>query len=461
MKMESEIKRDWPDKWVEKARAQYPAGEPSRRLTAIAADPNTPGSVLETVAREALLNFDARHNGAVDACFSALEAAAAHPNTPPVILTELIKRSPILCRAVCRNPVTPFLLLEQPSFLADLPEVLQFALLREADIPESFAQMLAAEKGAAQTTAVRNAARLHIQSPGSAKVARNWKNELRDYWKNECAETRNPIARHWHADLVDVGLAPSWANGRSGLPESVHPIRFASFPVIDEWLRFKHAEGSPQRAAMMKRLAPKAENRETLAWNLREDATPADLRAALNAPGGEPNWIRETVLRHPSVTAALIAQIIKSGNVEARVVAGLPQTPPRMLIELLQNPDPFLRRLARKHPNAPPSARKLGRRVALECASRLTEAPSPFVSFVVALYASQPSGDRVAKAEHALWTQRLEAVFLTPNSGDFLSDDRIGHTGRALLQHLSHDGNVFVHAAAHAKLADPDYKFTL
>ena len=447
-----------PDKWVEKARAQYPAGDLSRRLTKIAADSNTPGSVLETVAREALQNFDVSYNRAVDACFSVLEAVAAHPNTPPAILTELIQRSPIFCRAFCRNPVAPFILLEQPFFLSDLSEVSQLALLREGDVPALFVQMLAAEGGTAQTNAVRNAARLHVRSK-SAKIGQNWQEALENYWRTECAETRNPTVRHWHADLVELGLAPAWASGKNGRAEPVHPPRFASLPVVDEWLRFKHAEGSAQRTAMMKRLAPKAEDREALAWSLRQNATPGDLRDALNGQGSPPNWITETVLRHPSVSGDLIAEIMEDCAAEARFVAGLPQTPTAILTDLLRSIDPYVRRLARRHPNAPRDAREIGRQVIFDFTSQMVEMPSPFVSFVAALNRGQRRGDSAKKVEHALWTQRLEAALAAPNSGALLPGDPAQRTGCDLLQHLSGDGNVFVRAVARAKLSDPDDAF--
>lgn len=162
------------DAWEKKTRARYREGAESRNLLEKAADLNTPARELETVAEEALRYFSSRSDFSLDTCLVVLEALAAHPNTPLHHLADLIWRSPFSCRAFCRNPITPFLLWEQPGFVAGLMEAAQHALLREANAPPLFVQMLA-DGNAAQSEAVRQSARFHVAfASGEAASENDW-----------------------------------------------------------------------------------------------------------------------------------------------------------------------------------------------------------------------------------------------------------------------------------------------
>ena len=270
---------------------------------AIVSNPEATGAELQNIAYliKQNRNIVSRISGG-----SLLRVIAAHPNAPPDTLLLVLELSPGAARAFCQNPVAPLLLLEKPDFLHGLSEAAQNALLREATCPLLFVQMLAGGS-AAKSRNVRNAACLHIAVGGEASRD-EWENELRDYWKTECAETSNPYIRQAHIELAELNLAPDWAKGAPPFPEPMPP---AQFPFLDEWFRYKTAPGSPEEAALLLRFDAPEIVLPVLAKSLRPDATTDDLHELFDMTGSRFALVCRAILRHPRVDATLVTKIHK------------------------------------------------------------------------------------------------------------------------------------------------------
>ena len=417
----------------------------------IVSNPEATGAELQTIAYLIKQNRNSvsRISGG-----SVLRVIAAHPNAPPDTLVLVLELSPSAARAFCTNPVASLLLLEKSDFLHFLSEAAQNALLREETCPLLFVQMLAGSS-AAKSRAVRNAARLHIAVAEEAGRDK-WENILRDYWKTECAETRDAYVRQVYIELAELNLAPSWAKGAEPFPEPMPP---AHFPFLDEWFRYETAPGSPEESALLLRFDAPEAAQPLLSRSLRPGATTADLHELFEASGQAFGLVCRAILRHPALDAALIAKL-QTGTLPRyqKIIARHPQTPPEILRDFLKSDNPALRRLARKHKNAPPNARTISRRAFLR---GRTNANAHFAIFVKSLHSSRNALDVPRDAEDTGWTKRLTAALLAPATSEPLPNDRAKRTGLDLLNHLGRDGNRIVRAAAQTRLANPDYKFVL
>ncbi len=468
------------DAWIQKTRAlgrNTVIWEKWRETVTNLATPATDletaaASVLPTVFRESGSDF-------------VLEAVAMHPNAPPNLLAQIVERWPNAARAFCENPIAPFLLLETPDFLALLDEEAQLALLREADCPPVLVRLITLG-GAAKSEAVQTAAHLHIAVAGEATETGEWEDQLRDYFKNRCAEDMESdgYAREQNADLVEMGFAPAWANGPTLPPEPAPIIRHeeADEEALREWFRCTPAPDTVEEKALLERIVPRIRKRDPLAGGvlvkgLRMGATPDDLMALFQASDGR-GIIARAVIRHPAVTPDLIRVLAKERDFSLlESIATHPKTPPDIILFLFEGDFPIyplVRRLARRHPNAPLNVGRVSRDIFLSTAgfgrnSRGGEYPSMFASFVICLQrANEAQGgssglqnDLPRRAEHPVWTTRLEAVLLAKNNETVFEGDEAKRTGGDLLNHLARDGNRIVRAAAQTRLTDPNYKFIL
>lgn len=199
-----------------------------RARRTLAEDPNTPASVLEDMTHWALHERDQnrfawfRHmdevrkrqeTGAAEdpnlwkrapwrQSELFLQATAAHPNTPPAVLIELIGTAPLIPQitgAFFRNPVTPFLILEQPGFLSQMDGFCQLLLLRDENALPLFVQLLASDNHMAQEKAAQTAARNHIILAGEIADAETWRTGMVNYSE---AVTPYSRAHEWQALLL-------------------------------------------------------------------------------------------------------------------------------------------------------------------------------------------------------------------------------------------------------------------
>lgn len=225
----------------------------------IAEDPNTPASVLEKITRQALhARFHDRFawfrhqdeirkqqeadGGEADPALwkrapwrhseLLLQAVAAHPNTPPALLIELIGLAPLIAqatRAFFSNPVVPFLLLEQPGFLNQMDGGCQMLLLREEIALPLFVRMLADDIGVAQESAVQEAARMHVSLAGELPGEEAARAALRNYRENVTVYSRT---HKWQAPL-----RPEQAESPKGSHrlEAIARVEATSAPMTDDF----------------------------------------------------------------------------------------------------------------------------------------------------------------------------------------------------------------------------------
>lgn len=466
------------DAWREKVRVVREMEDDWQHYRTPVLDTATPASELETIAR-ALLPDNAslrarfaaanRQLNRADSRFSGggicvLEAIAAHPNTPPRLLEEIMEAVPDnevrgIARAVCRNPILPFLLLEAPDFPVTLGGKGQLALLGESSLPTTFIALMRRHT----EPDVQEAAGLHVAGAGDVRPRDDWQEMLRGYWREFCTKVTGRQEREEHHDLVEMGLAPPWA-----VVEPVPlPSRPAHYPFLEEWFRARHAPFSSEEAAMLKQIGPGIWDKAALARGLQANATPNDLVRLMNQENTGRGLVIQAIFRHPNTNEWVLKEMANSKNcVPLRDLAQHERAGSQLLIQLLGKDDPTVRRLARRHPNAPPNTAELSHR---SFALRrfhdglVSSAPTLFVSFVASLhFGAQASADVLARrVESVYWTERLEAVLIAAQNPDALKNDFASRTTNDLLHHLAWDGNRLVRAAARAFLADPNTRFVL
>lgn len=231
--------------WEAKERAGLLAIETEERRDQrrIAEDPDTPAEVLNRLARQALddrtpdrfawfrhldsLREQAEANPATRAeplpwkrapwrrSELLFQALAAHPNTPPGILVELIGTAPLIPQvtsAFFRNRATPALLLEQSGILDELDVFCQLLLLREADALPLFVQQVADSKDMGQEGAAREAAKMHVATAGEIRDARTGEAEmkLQKYWGTITPYSRTFL---WQTPLLpEKAESPRWTD---------------------------------------------------------------------------------------------------------------------------------------------------------------------------------------------------------------------------------------------------------
>ena len=445
--------------WEEKERAGLLALETDewREKRIAAEDPNTTADVLEHFSEEALgARKEVKHRNEVASQRTKgeywrksdllLESLAVHPNTPPCALAEIVDVTPLITRAFCHNPITPFLLLEEPNFLTGLGSVKQQYLLCHTDAPLLYVRMLTMKNSTASHW-TQKAAQMHVALAGEVATVNEWRRQVCDFWRGECARAEDPMLRHWYADFVEMGLVPSWANGSE--PPAVGLVSFYFAESLDKWFQCQHPPGSAEEEILLKRICARIQDKDILARALRSSATSADICALLHTPSGDTRIAHHAVLRHPLVQRGYL------GDAQAGQ-----QSLSNVLMYLVQSLYPDVRRLARRHPDAPANAAEISRAAFIQHVEKRRSAPPELGVFIASLYKAYQQKDLPDKADSGHWTHRLEAALLANAWDNSLLIDDYGRTARDLLQHLAHDGNRLVRWAAQTRLADPDFVFT-
>ena len=383
--------------------ARYQESELSRRLLQIARDPNVTANELEAVADEAMAYLDARWYP-TNGCVLVLEAVAAHPATPPACFNRLFLRTPVARRAFCRNPVAPFLLLENPDFVASLHEHSQRELLCEADLPSAYVQLLAADGGPARAADIQETARLHVAFAGEARTQTEWEMQARNLYRKIAREATESVVRERLAELVELGLLPPWADGGRPFAE---PLAY-----------FSQTFGSGRPAAEV-RDPSELEKLSVDEWATLPNAPTHRLMSVLKYAA--PNACR-LALRHPNAPP------------NAREIGG----------------DAFAEAWGS---GISALFEKYDRDVATRQQALLT--------LTSALHRRLDRQDISNRIASQFWTERFEAVWLAPLGEVALSGCAPDCTGLDLLDHLSRDANRIVRAAAKTRLADSNYRLSL
>ena len=386
------------------------------------------------------------------------EAIAAHPNAPPELLVDL---PPVCARAFCLNPIAPLILLEMPTFAQRLLFDFCTALLREDAAPPALITTFAQSRNQELPT---HEAKYHIAFAGAVESQTEWETALDRYWKDYCAgfvPPRHDADRneaHWHCDLAELHLAPQWLQK----PPYFLAADISPSPDATQWLCFSHAPGSPEEAALWKKIAPAFRQRPRFIESARQNATANDLVRLLSAPGGGNGVLHEVIASHPAardyVLRALLRQ--KPSKTVRGLIAQNPHAPTAVLTVLAQDNDPLIRRVARQNPSAPPNLSDTSRQAALHPKHRAKMSISPLVNFAATLHNTATPTELAKNGQEENFELRLAAALGLPNKPVPIDDDPANRTCADLLAHLARDGNRFVRWAAQTRLDNSDFVFT-
>ncbi len=397
----------------------------------IAADPNTPASVLQELYQSHQQHYDRTTYKWVAETPEVMFALAQNPNTPPAILSALL---PGYAPAFCQNPVAPFVLLEAPDFLSDVGTNALRALLFCANAPAALIRILPAQASASgkvgkdDAAILADAARTHIAFAGECAPGA-WQGELETICREICENPPGSDAREFHADYAELGLLPrTW-------PEAVSPL-----PTVKNTKLSKELNGHPWRdkagSVLVKALAP--------------NLAPELLRAMANESD---HTLSQALVLYAETPADVLQTVASAEFAEMRLrlyAAKHRNAGQALLSEFAADSNPFLRRLARQHRNAPVNARALGRTTAIQ-----KRGATPLWLLVSGLYGKLTLEEIRKRTESPVWMERLSAVFAITNGATRVSDER-----RALLRERTGDANRFVRAAAQAFLENPEYRFS-
>ena len=458
MRVIGEMDDDWQQEKSAVSNPETPAGELTRMVRALL--PNTGRLPTRFAALQKRPTADGLSGGA--SC--VLEAVASHPNAPPELLLEILEAAPYAARAFCQNPVTPLLRLELPDFPLQLTYNSRLALLREEAAPPAFVSMIAEEPAPqrafeeAQAKPVRVAAQLHVCFETQTA---DWQTGVRDYWKQTCARASRAEAE-WYADLVEIGLAPSWTARNAAAPAS----KRTDYPFLNEWFRYapQTAASAAHEAALLQQIGPSVTDKRLLSRALGPKGTANDLILLANVVPDKRGLVLQAIFQHAGTNADVLRALAARGYLVEQLLLH-PEMDAIYLRELLLNHStPNVRRLARRHPNAPSEAAELSRRSYKDRARNNHETGCPpLVSFVASLHfgTAYRTDALIKKAESLQWTERMGAVLIAAQNPDALHGDFAGRTCADLLFHLSHDGNRLVRAAARTYVSNPNTVFEL
>ena len=475
--METQAGGDTGDPWRDKMRVIREMEDDWQQEKSAVSDLETSADELNRIVRALLPNA-----GRLPARFAALqkrpsadhlsggavcvlEAIAAHPNAPPELLLEILETAPPAARAFCQNPITSLLLLELPYFPLKLSRDGRLALLREETAPPAFVSMIAGEPApefayeAAQAETVRVAARLHVCFDSNQTA--DWQTNVREYWQQECVRA-NQAEAEWYADLAEIGLAPSWTALNAAAPTS----KRTDYPFLNEWFRYAPptTANTLHEAALLQQIGPSVSDKRLLSRALGANGSANDLILLANVVPDKRGLVLQAIFQHPRTNADVL-RALGARNYLVEQLLLHPEMDAGYLRELLLNHStPNVRRLARRHKNAPSEAVEISRRSYEDRARNGNETYyPPFASFVTSLYFGNlyPRNALIKKVESLQWTERMEAVFIAAQNPDALRGDYAGRTCADLLTHLSRDGNRLVRAAARAYLSDPHLVFEM
>ena len=201
-----------------------------REKRRIAEDPNTTADELSHL-EEATEAFIESHTEVIVAKANVpkihllLHALAAHPNIRPetlqkvlefVALPEAVEDGfALIAPAVCRNPLTPLLMLETPDFWLDADCEACQSLLARGDLPPPVAAALTRY----EAHEIAPTARLHVSQADFPRTPLDGARELTQFWRAFCQRESGFIItakmQQEHVKMVQWGYAPAWAAGKT------------------------------------------------------------------------------------------------------------------------------------------------------------------------------------------------------------------------------------------------------
>ena len=387
----------------------------------LAEDLNTTEDVLERFIDDILDAYNANDSVAkLRVCLLA-EAVAAHPNTPPNLLRYLLNLPApwaLFCpRGFCRNPIATQLFAETPDFwetLVRMEETSGEAVLREASLPAS----VAAELGKSRDPAVSEAAFHHLSLAGEIADKAEGIHALSAFWKKFCltqsclsfGEGGRSCGQAWHAEMVELGFAPSWAMGET-MPLS--PKRPPPAKAYRSWRTGIEKRTIRERFLLV--ISPETSS-EILIALARESSDTASP------------YVRRLICRH--LNAPL--------DIATHARHGFVATATKKLV--------LLTRFHYFRDETLNDTHAFNR--------------TDFVEFVANLHRSLNLSTLYDMGQSAVTMERLSAALEMPPSTEPFPDDSWNRSPLLLLRHLACDGNRFVRWVAQTRLADPAFVFT-
>ena len=406
----------WQERqWAALLAAETPEWWDKRYL---AQDSNTTADVLERFIDDIYNAYgDNDRVAKVQICLLA-EEVAAHPNIPPNrlrLLLNLPAPFAYFCpRGFCRNPIAAHLFTETPDFwetLVRLERTSGEAVVREASLPA----VVAAELTKSKEPDVSDAARLHrslageiaTKAEGIAAITSFWKEFCRTQSRLTSGESERSVGQVWHAEMVEIALAPPWALGET-MP--ISPRLPPSSGAYREWRQGIGRRSIRERLLLASSPKTSSEVLVSLAKESGDAVSP---------------YVRRLVCRHLNAPLDIVTH--------AR--HGFVATAAKLLTRFYYFQDATL------------NDKHLFNR-------------TDFVKFVANLHRSLNLSTLYDMGQSAVTMERLSATLAMPLGTSPFPDDPWNRSPLLLLQHLSHDGNRLVRWAAQTRLADPAFAFT-
>ena len=238
----------------------------------------------------------------------------------------------------------------------------------------------------------------------------------------------SPDEKQFHSDYAELKFLPAW-------PRFAAPVPKPNDKTLSKDLNGAQWQDAGGRV-LMQMFSPDISpevfrklNKETHSTVVQIalavcPQTPADVLMEIAAKDYSDERVRLLCARHANAPADLLTLFASDKN-------------------------PVLRRLVRRHPNAPEAVQSL-----CQYAAASKKGNTPLWFLVNGLHGKPPLKDLRTRIQSPYWMVRLSVVFAVSNGSTRLNDER-----REMLKYLSRDANRFVRAAAKTCLADENYRF--
>jgi hypothetical protein len=316
----------WRQQWAKTNEARETASQ-------ILADPTLPPEQLTAIAERALAE-DWTLPTADRRAAPLITAIAAHPNTPPATLADLLNRRPHdAYPGFIRNPVLPLLPLEYPDFVRKLGGATVHFLLLQRDLPAMAARLLATHPDPLTAFEARTHIALLPDSKINSAEEQGARIEALDRLIHATVQEAHPRDRCLLGTMAILGLAPIWCTPKEepmndsqlweGIPpvpddiretlrREIHSLESGGLPqAVNAWC----AEPSQVWPMFPANLDP-ARRKAVLRVALTTPETPSNVLAALDQSNhplcplqNETWWVRDYLMvRHPNVPSHLLTR---------------------------------------------------------------------------------------------------------------------------------------------------------
>ena len=430
-----------------------------------ASDPATPAPVLRQLYASLFPNIAVSRRSLSDAEREKLDAVgsvlAQNPNTPPDLLQALLPRYP---EAIARNPILPLLPLEIPTFWQNADEDALLKMLRLSDVPKPVLEILASGGSGA---IAQQAARFHVGLFGEIALE-DWQNAARELcraqpiFRPQPALSREQAAdfaknskgrgNQLLADWVEIGILPTSFFPDADLPE---PIPHARQEIDPKRAGAIRPETSVET---LRRLVESSDDNVLIAAILHPNTDADTLRVLLQKRSQHYNnhyafalGFPVAAARHPNADADLLRLLAEHGEA-------------------------VVRRLARRHKNAPSDLQTVSWQAVLGPQGNLSEDVFTWYAYTEyaaalqivlrALHTKPPARWVHTRIKSANPVKRLAAVIaLHKRAAHGMASPYPGQRKPSRCEQnrwdaLKNDANAVVRAAANAPVT-PDFSFIL